>query len=103
LTRRSNGVLMALLLTVVVPGVCADDEVDYREARRLRDSGEVLPLETVLARVREQQAGKVLGVEFEHEHGRWIYEIAVLAPDGSVWEFEVDAANGEFLEREREY
>jgi len=97
------GLLMSLLLTVAAPGAFADDEVDYRQARQLRDNGEVLPLETVLARVREQQAGKVLGVDFEHEHGRWVYEIAVLAPDGSVWEFEVDAANGEFLEREREY
>jgi uncharacterized membrane protein YkoI len=95
--------LMSVLLMAPISVTLADDEVDYQQARQLRDRGEVLPLATVVARVMELQPGRVLGVEFEHEHGRWVYEIALLAPDGVVWEFEVDAASGELLEREREY
>jgi uncharacterized membrane protein YkoI len=75
---------------------------DHEQARRLLDSGEVVSLASVIATVREQQPGRVLEVEMEREHGRWVYEIELLAPDGVVWEFDVDAASGELLERERE-
>lgn len=78
-------------------------EDDHERARRLRDSGEVLPLAEVIDRVRERQPGKLLEVELNQEHGRWIYEIMLLSPDGAVWEYEVDAATGELLEREREH
>ena len=41
----------------------ADD--DYIEARRLLDSGEILPLEVILGNVRQIFPGKVLEVELE--------------------------------------
>ena len=92
--------LLLLLLLLSTWALAADD--DHERARRLRDSGEVLPLASVIASIHEQQPGRVLEVELEREHGRWVYEIELLAPDGVVWEFEVDAASGELLERERE-
>ena len=90
------------VLSPLAPLATASDD-DHERARRLRDSGEVLPLASVIAKVREQQPGRVLEVEMDREHGRWVYEIELLAPDGVVWEFEVDAASGELLEREREH
>ena len=96
-TRAAIGLLLSLLVATTAT---ADD--DHEQARRLRKAGEVLPLASVIAKVRERQPGRVLEVELEQKHGRWVYEIELLAADGTVWEFKVDAAGGELLERERE-
>lgn len=100
--KRLLSVMLALLLVISAWTVAADDDPDHDQARRLRDSGEVLPLVSVIAVIQEQQPGRVLEVELERENGRWVYEIELLAPDGVVMEYEVDASSGELLERERE-
>jgi len=94
-------VLTVLSVSMAAPIAASED--DHERARRLRESGEVLPLADVIDKIREQQPGKVLEVEMDRDHDRWVYEIMLLAPNGAVWEYEVDAATGELLEREREY
>ena len=44
----------------------------------------------------------MLEVEFESEHGQYIYEIEILNPQGIVWELELDAQTGQLLERKQE-
>jgi len=89
----------ALMIIVASLGH-ADD--DHERALELRQRGEVLPLAQVIGQLQRQQPGRVLEVELERKHGVWVYEIELLAEDGAVWEFKLDAANGELLKRERE-
>lgn len=75
---------------------------DAALARRLLAAGEILPLETFVERARGLRPGTLIDADlrYEKEHGGHVYEIHMLAPDGTVWEVEFDAASGELLEME---
>ncbi len=90
---------LSLLIILSVP-LYADDDND--EAKRLVDSGEILELEVVLQKAREIQPGKVLEVELERKKGKRIYEIELLAPNGTVFELKFDAKTGKHLSTEKE-
>jgi uncharacterized membrane protein YkoI len=77
-------------------------EDDHERSRRLVEGGKILSLQQVLGQNGLEKNGRVLEVELELERGRYIYEIELLTEDGRVWEYEIDAANGEILERELE-
>lgn len=87
--------LIMLLVTGPLPAVMADD--DYVEARRLLDSGEILPLEVILKNVRQVFPGRVLEVELEQEDSMIVYEIEILGEDGVIEELQIDAKTGKQL------
>lgn len=92
--------LILALMAGLVPVGQAD--ISREQAQHLTEEGEILPLAQVLAELRQQYPGHAIEVELEREHGRYIYEIEWLDPEGRVWEFKIDARNGELLERERD-
>ena len=92
--------LLGALLCWLGATVLADDS--HLEARDLAREGKILPLQQILQRLEKVQPGQILEVELEREHGLLIYEIELLDDQGRVWEFELDAASGEILEREEE-
>jgi uncharacterized membrane protein YkoI len=73
----------------------ADD--DHIEARRLLDSGEILPLEAILNNVRQTFPGRILDVELEKEDGLIAYEVEMLGEDGVVTEIIINARTGKVL------
>ena len=87
--------LMTFMILSSPPIVLADD--DHIEARRLLDSGEILPLEVILNNVRQEHPGKLLEVELDKEDGRIVYEIEILGKDGVVKEVYIDARTGKLL------
>ena len=97
----SRLLLIPVLILVAVSGLAMGGD-DHEKSRRLMEAGEILPLQKILDRVESERTGRVLEVELEHERGRYIYEIELLADDGQVWEYEIDATSGEVLERELE-
>ncbi len=101
--KRLSIVLSLMLgvsgLFVLTPGL--SDE-DYQQARRLKELGEILPLEQIIKVARARQPGRVLEVELENKDGRHVYEVELLNMQGEVWELYFDAATGELIKRERE-
>ena len=79
-----------------------EDEPEHERAREAVERGEALPLVEILARVGPQLGGEVVGVSFEREHGRWVYEFKVVRPSGQLVEVYVDAASAQVLEWEVE-
>ena len=73
---------------------------DHEDARLAVERGEALPLAVILDRVRGKLGGEVVGVRFEREDGRWIYEFRVIVPGGGLADMCVDAATGELIGRE---
>ena len=57
--------VVAVLLVPVQVAWAGDD--DHVEARRLLDAGEILPLESILKKVRQRFPGKILEVKLETE------------------------------------
>ena len=91
------GVLVAALLWTTPLDIARAGEADHEQARRALQAGEVMPLATVLERLARSHPGQVLEVELESSHGRWIYEIRLLQPDGHLAKLAVDARNAEVL------
>ncbi len=88
--------LLACALTIGA-GAQASDHADHDLARQALESGQVLPLATVLDKLAREAPGQVLKVEFEREDGRFIYEIRLLQDDGRVAKLKVDAVDGRVL------
>ena len=96
-------VLVAVGSALALTGmVMADDDHDHDQARRLREAGDILPLETILQRAQARHPGRVLEVELESEHGSHVYEIEILDAQGVVQELYFDAHSGELLKTETE-
>ncbi len=97
--RWTLAVCLLLVLTPCIP-VLADN--DHTEARRLMESGSILPLEQILDSVRGVWPGRILEVELERNKGSYIYEIELLDAQGAVWELEIDAITGQLLKTKEE-
>ena len=77
-----------------------DDDQAYDRARRAVDRGEALPIAKLLEGLQTQVPGEVVGVEFEREHGRWVYEFKVIDTRGRLLEVYVDAHTGKVVSME---
>ena len=102
-TRFRSLLAAAALLAaggLFVPAASAGERVRVEEIRQLRESGQILSAEDILARSRAIQPGQVVGLELEREDGRWIYEVKLIDERNRVHELELDAASGEVLDRE---
>jgi len=92
---------MAILSLAVVALACADDGDDHDEAYRLREQREILPLEELLRRLDLGEDTRILEIESEFEHGRYVYEIEYLDHRGRIHEVLIDARSGEVLAEEK--
>lgn len=100
--HRSLFALFSLMLMLAAAGpraVHASDERDHDRARQALESGQVLPLRTVLERVERDYPGQVMEVELERKDGRWIYEVKLLRAGGALLKLKVDARDGMLLDR----
>ena len=94
--------LLFLLTGALVPsGPLFASSDDHELARQALERGQVLPLRTVLDKVERDYQGQVLKIEFEHDDGRFIYEIRLLQKDGRLAKLKVDATSGEVLKIKR--
>lgn len=96
--RLLVGLCLGAPWVLLGPSVRADH--DHDSARRAVEHGEALPLSEILDRVRPQLGGEVVGVSFEREHGRWVYEFRIIGPAGLLTEVSVDAATARIVKRE---
>lgn len=75
---------------------------DHERARQALQSGEILPLDKILATVAVKQPGQILEVELDDERAKdgkiWVYEIKGVTTDGKLFKMKVDARTGEVLE-----
>jgi uncharacterized membrane protein YkoI len=99
--RASLLPVLALALSLATGASAhADDEgeeKDHDAARRAVEAGEVQPLAVIRDRVASRLGGRVVGVEFERQDGRYVYEFKVIARDGRLLEVEVDARTGAII------
>lgn len=75
---------------------------DHDKARKLVESGDILPLEIILEQLNKRAKGRVIDVELEHEKGHLVYEIELLDAQGIVREFIFNASDGRLLKEEIE-
>jgi uncharacterized membrane protein YkoI len=79
-----------------------DEDHSYDRARRASEAGEILTIAEIYERARQAMAGRILEAELERKHGRWVYELKILDPQGRLFELYLDAASGQVLKQEKE-
>ena len=98
-----NAVRWFFVFVVAVPmgQVFADD--DHERARRLHESGVIVPLEKVVEKVRATYPdSKVLEAELKDKKQGLTYEIEIVDQTGVVRELYFNARTGEFLRIKQE-
>lgn len=80
----------------------ADDELEPAVIRDKVQSGEILSLEQILQKHPALSGQRLLDLEVELEHGRIVYELELIQPDGAVNKVLIDAGNGEIVNPEKE-
>ena len=89
------GLLLAAAFGIAAPSY--GDEGDHARARQALLAGEILPLRTVLDRVAQSYPGQPVKIEFEAEHGRYLYEIKLLQDTGHMIKLKVDARDARII------
>ena len=95
---RDLAACLLLSVALMLPAHSSDLE-DHERARRALEAGEIIPLGTVLEKVGRDTPGQVMEVELERKKDRWVYEIKLLRPGGSLVKLLVDASNGTIISR----
>ena len=98
--KHLSSVIFLLLGLLSVFVVQADE--DYQQARRLKESGQILPLQQIIKAVEAEYPGRVIEVDLENEDGRHVYEVELLDPQGKVHELYIDASSGKIIKRKRD-
>jgi uncharacterized membrane protein YkoI len=75
---------------------------EFDKVRRLRQSGDILSLEAILARARGNHGGRVLEIELETVGERYVYEVQLVDDKGQIQELWFDAMTGELIMAPRE-
>lgn len=99
---RNWTIALCLFSCLLIEQDAIQADSDHTEARRLVETGVILPLEEILESVYRQWNGRILEVELEDEHGGYVYEIELLDKQGHVWEMKLDAVSGKLLKSEQE-
>lgn len=74
-----------------------DDRADHDRARAALERGEIMSLRAIMEKAEADYPGRLLEVELETKHGRFVYDIEILAADGRLVELLYDAADGKLL------
>ena len=95
--RWGAPLLLACSLLAAPAWAGSSSRNDHEQALQAVQSGQVLPLTTVLERLAAQHPGQVLEVELERDAQQWIYEIKLLTADGQLLKLKLDAGTAEVL------
>ena len=104
--RRVIGLILGAGLLAPFPALAkrrnrrGGDDDDAERALDAVKSGKAAPLSAILAEVEREIPGRVLEVEIDDEHGRLVYEIKILTPDGQYREVHVDPGSKKILKIE---
>lgn len=97
--RLIAGFLLAGAL--LAPGLAVAGE-GHDKAKRLKEAGEILPLESVITMATSKKPGRVIEAELKSSRGGYVYEIELVDKDGVVWELKYDAKTGEMISTKEE-
>lgn len=108
LSRRA--MLAGLLALAARPAMADDDdrevesdreeEEDHTRARRALEEGRVRPLAEIIDSLESKLDGEIVGIEFEMDGGRYVYELKLVTHEGRLVSVYVDAETGAIIGRQ---
>lgn len=94
--------LLFLTLLILFCKLADAAEVNQMDARKLRETGQILSLEKIIAIAKSIKSGNVLETELERKGAGYWYEVELLDTKGQVWELKLDAKTGKLIKLESE-
>ncbi len=98
--KATRHLALALAASIISGNALADS--DHNEALKLKEAGEILPLEQIIIKARQLHSGHILEIELERENNHYIYELEILDGNGTLWELKYDAKSGDFINSKRD-
>jgi uncharacterized membrane protein YkoI len=95
---KAAGILLVVLCLLTTGR--ADD--DHNAAKRLKESGNILPLAKILEVVSTERPGWVLEIALRDHGGHLVYHIELVDAYGVVRSLQVDATQGTLLHTHKE-
>lgn len=100
--KRTLFICLSILVSALLAVSLAQADESASVARQLLKEGKIMPLQEILTKAKVIKPGQVIETDLEKDDGRYIYELEILDEQGQVWELELDAQTGEFIELENE-
>lgn len=100
--KRTLFICLSILVSAMLAVSLAQADESASVARQLLKEGKIMPLQEILTKAKVIKPGQVIETDLEKDDGRYIYELEILDEQGQVWELELDAQTGEFVELENE-
>lgn len=100
--KRTLFICLSILVSAMLAVSLAQADESASVARQLLKEGKIMPLQEILSKAKVIKPGQVIETDLERDDGRYIYELEILDEQGQVWELELDAQTGEFVELENE-
>lgn len=94
-------VLAAVFLGIGFASPALPDD-DQDKATRLKEAGDILPLEEIIEKARTEHPGRVLEVELDEEGSALHYDLELLDENGVVRELTYDARTGRLIKSDRD-
>ena len=85
--------LAAVAVLVPMTALADEGEDDHELARELYEHGDIRPLEDVVAKLKRDNPGDVVGIDLVRIVDRWVYRFQVVAADGHRSIVDVDAGS----------
>lgn len=96
MTRLAASLQVLVLVFGLAPVTAgAEADPDHERAWRLRQQGDILPLQTVVEGVLTRQPGRLIEVELDRIDDGYVYEVEILDPGGNLRRFYLDARSGQ--------
>jgi cytochrome b len=90
--------LLAIVVAMFAAGMLGGSTLaraDAQEVKDLQAAKNLLPLEDIIDKAKEQRPGQLIEAELKTLNGQEVYEIEILDEEGKVWEKFFDAKSGE--------
>lgn len=98
--HAANFAVAGILLAGTSVAFAGDDS---REAKRLLEAKEILPLESIMKKSAElYPGGRVIETEFDDDFTRFVYEVEIVDAKGVVRDVDFDAKTGEVIKQEQD-
>ena len=99
--KERSRMMPALAILVLTAGMLTATETAFGGSKK--DKAEMaaaakVTIDQAAKAATEKTAGKVIEAELEKEHGKLVWEVKTVTPDGKVTETHIDADSGSVIE-----
>ena len=100
---RNAAIKCMLIFALSVSGISLARDISHDEALKLRQQGQILALEQIIAVIKQQYPdAKLLEAELDFDDGIYQYEVEILTREGVVRDLDIDSKNANILKDEED-